>query len=80
MWKPVEKRNWKDRLMVPMDSLGLENVLLESVVFGKTREGTREEKQNLRMRGGTHRCGQQNGPTEVDSMVGNSNGMIFPPV
>ena len=29
---------------MPMDSLGLENDLLESVVFGKTRVGTREEK------------------------------------
>ena len=63
-----------------MDSLGLENVLLESVVFGKTTEGTRAEKQNLKIRGGTHCCGQQNGPTEVDLMVGNWSGMIFPPV
>ena len=28
------------------------------------------------MRGGTHRCGQQNGPTEVDPMVDNWDGWI----
>ena len=28
------------------------------------------------MRGGTHRCGQQNGPTEVDPMVDDWDGWI----
>ena len=48
--------------------------------LGKTWDGTREANKSLRMRGETHRCGQQNGPTEVDLMVDNWNGRIFPRV
>ena len=36
--------------------------------------------ENLRMRGGTHRRGQQNGLIEVNLMVDNWDGMDFPPV